>query len=172
MSGHDKIFESGSQQQAERAARLRAERGTRYEFVTKFLQFFSCQQRRTAADVSTWAAPKPTVKGMQRTWLPTTSSWMFTSPRHCDSHISQEGHGVVDICSTADRLGLSDNQVTALVSATLKAGGADLGQVCHLNLNNETEQDAGQGTKISQEYMAAFSEDPPKYALSTGMAKC
>ncbi|KAG0725177.1 hypothetical protein GWK47_039106 [Chionoecetes opilio] len=34
MSGHDKIFESRSQQQAAR--------GTRYEFVTKFLQFFSC----------------------------------------------------------------------------------------------------------------------------------
>lgn len=38
--GHDKIFESRSQQQAERAARL--QRGTGYEFVTKFLQFFSC----------------------------------------------------------------------------------------------------------------------------------
>ena len=31
-----------------------------------------------------------------------------------------------DICSTADQLGLSDNQVTAVVSATPKAGGADL----------------------------------------------
>ena len=31
-----------------------------------------------------------------------------------------------EICSTADRLSLSDNQTTAMVSAVLKAGGADL----------------------------------------------
>ncbi|KAG0717686.1 hypothetical protein GWK47_053904 [Chionoecetes opilio] len=47
----------------------------------------------------------------------------------------------VYICSTADRLGLSDNQVTALVSATLRLVGADLAIVIS-NLNNETEQDA------------------------------
>ena len=31
-----------------------------------------------------------------------------------------------EICSATDRLSLSDNQTTAMVSAVLKAGGADL----------------------------------------------
>ncbi|KAG0711398.1 hypothetical protein GWK47_020676 [Chionoecetes opilio] len=86
---------------------------------------------------------------------------MFTSPRHCDSHISQEGHECVDICSTADRLGLSDNQVTALVSATLKAGGADLDKFVIFTTRRNRMLTR---YHISQEYMAAFSEDPPKYA--------
>ncbi|KAG0721287.1 hypothetical protein GWK47_046750 [Chionoecetes opilio] len=69
----------------------------------------------------------------------------------------------VDICSTADRLGLSDNQVTALVSATLKAGGADLDKFV---ISTSTTRRNRMLTRyhISQEYMAAFSEDPPKYA--------
>ncbi|KAG0727935.1 hypothetical protein GWK47_033561 [Chionoecetes opilio] len=103
-----------------------AERGTRYEFVTKFLQFFIATQRRTAADVSTWADPTDSEGNAEdmdyQQPRPGCSHHQDTG----DSHISQEGHECVDICSTADRLGLSDNQVTALVSATLKAGGADL----------------------------------------------
>ncbi|KAG0730213.1 hypothetical protein GWK47_028706 [Chionoecetes opilio] len=69
----------------------------------------------------------------------------------------------VDICSTADRLGLSDNQVTALVSATLKAGGDDLDKFV---ISTSTTRRNRMLTRyhISQEYMAAFSEDPSKYA--------
>ena len=56
MSGHDKIFESWSQQQAERAARLqqRAEQGM--NLSQNFYNFSAATQQRTAVDMSTWAA--------------------------------------------------------------------------------------------------------------------
>ncbi|KAG0723598.1 hypothetical protein GWK47_042397 [Chionoecetes opilio] len=77
----------------------------------------------------------------------------------------------LDICSTADRLGLSDNQVTALVSATLKAGGADLDKFV---ISTSTTRRNRMLTRyhISQEYMAAFSEDPPNNSgVHRGAAK-
>ncbi|KAG0717168.1 hypothetical protein GWK47_055016 [Chionoecetes opilio] len=57
MSGHDKIFESRSQQQAERAARLQQREEQDMNLSQNFYNFSAATQRRTAADVSTWADP-------------------------------------------------------------------------------------------------------------------
>ncbi|KAG0725753.1 hypothetical protein GWK47_037990 [Chionoecetes opilio] len=55
--------------------------------------------------------------------------------------------------------------MTALVSGNLRWWAAP--DNFHLNLNNETEQDADKGPH-RQEYMADLGEDPPKYAAPTG----
>ncbi|KAG0725795.1 hypothetical protein GWK47_037899 [Chionoecetes opilio] len=126
MSGHDKIFESRSQQQAERAARLQQREEQDMNLSQNFYNFSAATQRRTAADVSTWAEPTDSEGNAE--------DMDYQQPRPGCSHhqdtvtltFPRRVMECVDICSTADRLGLSDNQVTALVSATLKAGGADL----------------------------------------------
>lgn len=69
----------------------------------------------------------------------------------------------VDICSTTDHVELYDNQVTAVVSATLKANGADLDKF--VNSTSTTRRNRMLiRYHIIQGYMAAFNEDPPKYA--------
>ena len=55
MSGHDKIFASWSQQQAERAARLQQREEQGMNLSQNFYNFSVAIQQRTAADVSTWA---------------------------------------------------------------------------------------------------------------------
>lgn len=69
----------------------------------------------------------------------------------------------LEICNAADRLALSDNQVTTMVSATLKAGGADLDNFV---ISTSTTRRKRMLTRyhLSEEYMAAFHEDPPKHA--------
>ena len=92
--------------------------------------FSATTQQRIAADESVWADPtytnsKDNAEDMEyQQPCPGCSHHQelvtLTFPKRIvDS---------VDICCTADHLRLSDNQVTPLVSSTLKAGGADLEQ--------------------------------------------
>ncbi|KAG0719363.1 hypothetical protein GWK47_007297 [Chionoecetes opilio] len=71
----------------------------------------------------------------------------------------------VDICSTADRLGLSDNQVTALVSATLKAGGADRETSFFISTSTTRRNRMLTRYHISQELHGNFlAGKPPKFS--------
>ncbi|KAG0713169.1 hypothetical protein GWK47_016806 [Chionoecetes opilio] len=113
---------------------------------------------------SPFGLTQPTVKGMQRTWI--TNNLVLDVHTHQDTVTPTFPRRVmewVDICSTADRLGLSDNQVTALVSATLKAGGADLDKFV---ISTSTTRRNRMLTRYPHQpgVLAAFSEDPPKYA--------
>ncbi|KAG0706298.1 hypothetical protein GWK47_024335 [Chionoecetes opilio] len=163
MSGHDKIFESRSQQQAERAARLQQREEQDMNLSQNFYNFSAATQRRTAADVSTWADPTDSEGNAEdmdyQQPLPGCSHHQDTVTLTFPRRVME----CVDICSTANRPGLSDNQVTALVSATLKAGGADLDKFV-ISTSTTRRNRMLIRYHISQEYMAAFSEDPPKYA--------
>ncbi|XP_076061448.1 uncharacterized protein LOC143037211 [Oratosquilla oratoria] len=68
------------------------------------------------------------------------------------------------ICNTADRLGLSDNQVTALVYAILKTGGANLDKLIISRSTTRSNRMLFR-YNISQSYMAKFSEDPPQLGI-------
>ncbi|KAG0714767.1 hypothetical protein GWK47_013487 [Chionoecetes opilio] len=103
---------------------------------------------------------------MQRTWITKTSSRMFTSPRHFDSHFSQEGHGV--LLTSAVPLIVWDclkNQVTALVSATLKAGGADLDKFV-ISTSTTRRNRMLKRYHISQEYMGSILRGPSQVCCS------
>lgn len=67
------------------------------------------------------------------------------------------------ICNTADQLGLPDNQVTALVSAILKAGGADLDKLV-ISRSTTRHNRMLSRYNISKSYMVEFSENPPQLA--------
>ena len=68
-----------------------------------------------------------------------------------------------DICSASDRLALSDNQVTAIVSAVLKAGGADLN---HFSISCSTTRRNRMMVRynICHSQMSTFRENPPEHA--------
>ena len=68
-----------------------------------------------------------------------------------------------DICNTADRLGVSKNDVTALVSSKLKAGGAGLEKFI---ISVATTKPSRMMTRyqINLEHIATFSKDRPMYA--------
>ena len=55
-----------------------------------------------------------------------TTPGCSSKPSTITLHFPQSVMTSEEICSTADRLSLSDNQTTAMVSAVLKAGGAEL----------------------------------------------
>lgn len=67
-----------------------------------------------------------------------------------------------EICSTADRLSLSDNQTTAMVSAVLKAGGADLDDFA-ISASTTRRKRINTRYNLSQSYMNDFKEHPPDY---------
>lgn len=68
-----------------------------------------------------------------------------------------------EICNIADRLSLSDNQLTATVASVLKAGGADLNDFI-LSRSTTHRKRILSRYKISQRQMAKFRQNPPKFA--------
>ncbi|KAK8384714.1 hypothetical protein O3P69_014350 [Scylla paramamosain] len=135
ISGHDKIFETRSQQQLQQNKR----------------QLFTWMRSSGVIPV--------TVTLTQRIWI--TSSLVLELLEHEDTVTLTFPRIVVDaICNTADRLGFSDNQVTALVSSTFKAGEADLDKFI---ISRSTIR---RNRKLfsSQSYITEFSEDPPHLA--------
>ncbi|KAG0714789.1 hypothetical protein GWK47_013450 [Chionoecetes opilio] len=69
MSGHDKIFESRSQQQAERAARLQQREEQDINFCHKISTIFQLPHSEGLLLMCLPGLTQPTVKGMQRTWI-------------------------------------------------------------------------------------------------------
>ena len=67
-----------------------------------------------------------------------------------------------EICNTADRLALTDNQVTAMVPAVLKAGGADLNSFV-ISYSTTHRQRMVSRCAISESYMEAFRQNPPQH---------
>lgn len=135
-------------------------------FLTHFHNFSAATQYRTADDVPTFADSTDSEQNVED-----LSDMDYQQPRPGCSHrqdtvtltFPRRVMECVDICSMADRLGLSDNQVTAIVSATLKAGGADLDKFV-ISASTTRRNRMLMRYHISQEYMTAFSEDPPQYA--------
>ncbi|KAK8394260.1 hypothetical protein O3P69_006451 [Scylla paramamosain] len=130
MSGHDKTFETRSQQQVSRTERqLQRQEQTAVEqeaaiHVDDIIWGDSSDSNTNTEDMD-YQQPRPGIHGCSYHEDTVT----LTFPRRiieCDA-----------IFNTAYRLGLSDNQVTALVS-------------CHL-----------ESWYITQSYMGVFSEDPP-----------
>ncbi|KAG0727833.1 hypothetical protein GWK47_033796 [Chionoecetes opilio] len=136
--------------------------GTRYEFVKKFLQFFSCHTAKDCCDVSTWADPTD-MKGMQRTWI--TNKPRPGCSHHQDTVTLTFPRGVMEcvaLCSTADRwdcLQSSDSLSLCYIEGWWSC---PLDKFGHLNLNNETEQDADRSHITRSTWH--ISEDPPKYS--------
>lgn len=152
MSGHDKIFESRYKRQVERAAILQQRWEQVMNLSENFYNSLVVTQRRTDVDVSTWSSPtdsEGSAKDMD-----------YQQPRPGCSHrhdtvtftFSRRVMECVDICSTADRLELSNNQVTAVVSVTLKAIGADLDKIV-ISASTTRQNRMPIRYHISQEYM-------------------
>lgn len=74
------------------------------------------------------------------------------------------------ICNTADRLGLPANQVTALVSATLKAGEANLDTLIISRSTSRRNRTLSM-YNITQSYMAEV-KTLPTLLLYSGMGRC
>ena len=123
MSGHDKIFETRSKQQLERGEILQQKEKRGPQLICPCV--IAPPTVKGNADDVDYQQPHPGCSYHQDTVT-------LTFPKRIME--------CVDICSTADRLGLSNNQVTAEVSATLKAGGADLD-----NLSSQPLQQDGAG---------------------------
>ena len=130
MSGHDKVFEKISKEKRFREIRdermlpsvdiaaaevggILSDEDPEYSQSTCYSEGLECIEK----------APGCSSK-------PSTATIQFPS-----SIMTSE-----DICGTADRLSLPDNQTTAIVSAVLKAGGADLNDfIISASTTNEIE---------------------------------
>ncbi|KAG0696131.1 hypothetical protein GWK47_026648 [Chionoecetes opilio] len=146
-------------QRKQRGGKTAAERGTRLNFVTKFLKFFSATQRRSC-DVSTWGCPKPTVKGKQRNGYNNLARMFNTQDM---APISREGMEGVYIC-IRDRW-IADNK-DSLVSANFKVVELTWTNF-YLNLKNEPGKRMNKVPHHRSTW--EFSEGPPSMLLSTGM---
>ena len=102
------------------------------------------------------------------------SVWSYLASKWCADNLTfpRRVMDCVDICSTVDRLRLSDNQVTALVSATLKADGVEPGQL----LSSQPQQQDGagcwQGTTSARSAWQHLTRTLPSMLHSTGMKRC
>ena len=116
MSGHDKVFEKKSR-----------EKSFREEREERMLSSVTA----TAAEVGEISTDEDS-ENSQGTGTSEGSEYTEPTPG-CSSkpstitlHFPRSVMTSEEICSAADRLSLSDNQTTAMVSAVLKAGSADL----------------------------------------------
>lgn len=129
MSGHDKVFENKSRQKSFREGREErmfsvTEAATEaWEILTD--EDTQNSQGSGTTDISEYTEPTPDCSSKQNTITLHFPRSIMTSE---------------EICSAADQLSLSDNQTTAIVSAVLKAGGADLDD-CYIGLQYKAKQD-------------------------------
>lgn len=156
MSGHDKIFESKSQQQSQRREREEE----RFQLVaTRDHAIENEESLDTDGEDDDGSSGVLDIRDTD-----------YHPPISCTSKnattINLEFPRAVmsceEICSTADRLALSDNQTTAMVAAVLKAGGADLSDFT-ISTSTARRSRINARYSLSENYMKSFSEKPPKY---------
>ena len=152
MSGHDKVFEKKS--------REKSFREEREERMLSSVTAAAAEVGEISTDEDSQNSQgSGTSEGSEYT-EPTPGC--SSKPSTITLHFPRSVMTSEEICSAADRLSLSDNQTTAMVSAVLKAGGADLDDFV-ISASTTRRNRINTRHNLSQSYMNDFKESPPDY---------
>ena len=91
-----------------------------------------------------------------------TTAGHSSQPSKIILHLSWSVMTSEEICSAADRLSLSDNQTTAMVSAVLKSEGTDLDDFV-MSASTTRRNKINTCDNLCQSYMNGFKDSPPNY---------
>ena len=152
MSGHDKVFEKKS--------REKSFREEREERMLSSVTAAAAEVGKISSDEDPENSQgSGTSEGSEYT---ETTPSCSSKPSTITLHFPHSVMNSEEICSTADRLSLSDNQTTAMVSAVLKAGGADLDDFV-ISASTTRRNRINTRHNLCQSYMNKFKESPPDY---------
>ena len=152
MSGHDKVLEKKATEKSFREKREEKMLTSVTATAADVGEISSHEDPENREGTGTSEGSKYTKKIAGCSSKPSTITVHFPRPVMTSE----------EICSAADRLSLSDNKTTAMVSAVLKPEGADFD---HFIISSSTTRRNRINTRhnLCQSYMNDFKESPPDY---------
>jgi len=153
MSGHDKVFESKSCRQSERRQKEQLRKNAQ---ENETLDTDVLTSLTTDDEDDDYRSNDSTVSEYQP--IPQSSDKETTVLLKFPRKIMESE----EICNAADRLCLTDNQTTAIVSAVLRAGGGDLDDFT-ISRSSTRRNRMAVRYNLSQQQMANFRGNPPKF---------